>query len=71
MPIRSVQLDSIIKTYTEQQHAMRKGRFSQNTKLGELYTDRVSISAKGLIKQNASSLLVYTKQEILTKASDG
>jgi len=69
-PLFPVQIDSIIKTYAEQQHVMRRSRSSQNMKLGELYTDKVSISAKGFSNQDTSSSLVYTKQEILAKTSD-
>lgn len=67
-----VQIDSIIKTYVEQQHVMRRSRSPRNSmKLGELYTDKVSISAEGFRNQNTSSSLVYTRQEVLAKASGG
>jgi len=71
MHLLSVQIDSIIKTYAEQQHVMKRSRSSHNMKLGELYMDKVSISAKGFNNQDTSSPLVYTKQEILAKTSNG
>jgi len=66
-----VQIGSIIRTYAEQQHVMRRSRSSHNMKLGELYTDKVSISAEAFSNKESSSSLVYTKQEIVAKTSGG
>ena len=65
----SIQIDSIIKTYVKQQQVLNRNRSSHNMKLGELYTDKVSISAKDFTNQDAPSSLIYTKQEIITKVS--